>query len=115
MDWLGLTGFFDFGFFPEDRTHFEQVRILRPASHYVFDNNGYLIQNGRYFHWWYKPDWKRSYLDTIDEFGDIIGNVLTDCTYGSQIAIPISGGLDSRTTVAVITRPDGLVTQNDHF
>ena len=28
LDWLGLTGFFAFGFFPQDRTHFEDVRML---------------------------------------------------------------------------------------
>ena len=42
LDWEGLTGFLGFGFFPGDRTFYEDVRILRPASHYTFDAEGRL-------------------------------------------------------------------------
>ena len=103
LDWIGLTGFFGFGFFPQDRTYFEDVRILRPASHYVFDENGRLQSQKRYWQWWHEPDPRRSYDDTVREFDDVLSDVLTDQTKEGRIAIPISGGLDSRTTVAVIT------------
>jgi hypothetical protein len=33
LDCRGLLGFFSFGFFPQDRTHYEDVRILRPNWH----------------------------------------------------------------------------------
>jgi asparagine synthase (glutamine-hydrolysing) len=103
LDWLGLLGFFTFGFFPQDRTYFENVRILRPAVHYVFDRNGLLISEKRYWDWFYNPDRKRSYSDTVTEFANILDRVISDQTYHGRIAIPISGGLDSRTTVASVT------------
>ncbi|MGH7410397.1 MAG: hypothetical protein ACREJ6_04960, partial [Candidatus Methylomirabilis sp.] len=104
LDWVGLTGFFGFGFFPQDRTFFEDVRILRPASHYVFDETGRLLREDRYWQWRHEPDGRRSYDDTVAEFGQVLGDVLADQIHDGRIAVPISGGLDSRTTVAVMTR-----------
>ena len=40
MDQTGLTGFFGFGFFPQDRTYFKDIRILQPATRYIFGANG---------------------------------------------------------------------------
>jgi hypothetical protein len=36
LDWTGLAGFFALGFFPQDRTYYEDCRVLRPGSHYEF-------------------------------------------------------------------------------
>lgn len=104
LDWAGLAGFFGFGFFPQDRTFFEDVRILRPASHYVFDKTGGLLREERYSQWRHEPDRNRSYDDTVAELGQVLDTVLADQTQDGRIAIPISGGLDSRTTVAVMTQ-----------
>ncbi len=104
LDWVGLTGFFAFGFFPGDHTFFTDVRILRPASHYVFDGHGRLLKHERYWQWWHEPDRKRSYEDTVAEFAEVFHMVLDDMTKSGRVAVPISGGLDSRSTVAAITR-----------
>ncbi len=104
LDWAGLTGFFSFGFFPADRTFFDDVRILRPASHWVFDATGRPIAAERYWDWIHAPEPRRSYLRTVDEFADVLHRVLDDQATG-RLAVPISGGLDSRTTVAALTRP----------
>jgi hypothetical protein len=100
LDWQGLTGFFGFGFFPQDRTYFEDVRILQPASHYVFDEHGALKQRERYWAWRHEPDRKRSYEDTVAAFHSAFSEVMRDLLRDQRIAIPISGGLDSRTTLA---------------
>ncbi len=102
LDWAGLTGFFTFGFFPEDRTQFEDVRILQPASHYVFDEHGARCSQERYWQWHHAPDTSRSYDDTVSEFARIFGEVMADHLRTGRIAVPISGGLDSRTTVAAM-------------
>lgn len=103
LDWLGLTGFFGLGFFPEDRTYYEDVRILRPASHYIFDENGRLLSRKRYWHWWHQPDVHRTYEDTIAQFAGLLTEIMTDLTQDGRIALPISGGLDSRSTVAALS------------
>lgn len=104
LDWTGLTGFFAYGFFPQDRTFFEDLRILRPATHYVFDDEGCLLQQERYWQWWHQPDEQRSYDDTVAQFDQVLNEVLDDYARHERIALPISGGLDSRTTVASLTR-----------
>jgi hypothetical protein len=103
LDWYGLAGFFSWGFFPQDRTHYEVVRLLRPATCYVFDENGQLCQEKRYWQWAHEPDKGRSYEDTVAEFAAIFEEVLAGQTADGRIALPISGGLDSRSIVAAVT------------
>lgn len=104
LDWLGLTGFFSLGFFPQDRTHFEDVRIVPPASHFTFSDSGELLASRRYWEWWHSVDERRNYDETVAEFGRVFGEVMSDHSRDGRIAIPISGGLDSRTAIAAITR-----------
>jgi len=108
LDWPGLIGFLACGFFPGDKTFFADVRILRPASHYVFDENGLLLTQERYWQWRHEPEANRSYDDTVAEFARIFQEVMRDHTGGGRVALPISGGLDSRSTIAAITPGSGL-------
>ena len=78
LDWQAIAGFFAFGFLPQDRTFFDDVRILRPASHYVFDASGRMVREERYWNWRHEPDPRRSYDDTVDEFAGILHRVLDD-------------------------------------
>jgi asparagine synthase (glutamine-hydrolysing) len=103
VDWVGLTGFFSFGFFPEDRTFFEDVRIVRPGMRKVFDANGRPLREERTWTWRHEPDGRRSYDETVEEFGEVLEEILTEHAAGCRLAVPISGGLDSRTTVAALT------------
>lgn len=102
LDWLGLTSFFICGFFLQDRTQYEDVRILRPATHLVLDENGQCCQEERTWNWTYQPDRGRSYNDTIAEFNYHFQTVMNEQLSDGRVAIPISGGLDSRSTVAAI-------------
>jgi asparagine synthase (glutamine-hydrolysing) len=108
LDSHSLTGFFGFGFFPQDRTFFEDVRILRPATRYVFSATGAELSAARYWNWKYDPAVKRGYEDTVAEFGAVFDTVMRDQLRHGRIAVPISGGLDSRCTVAAIkgSRPN---------
>jgi asparagine synthase (glutamine-hydrolysing) len=111
LDWPALTAFCSVGFFPDTHTQFEDVHLLRPASHYVFGRDGAMLRGERYWNWWHRPDPARSYEDTVDRFAAVLDEVLDDVTSARRIAVPISGGLDSRTAVASLTRgtaPDGL-------
>lgn len=111
LDWEGITGFLGFGLFPGDRTYYEDVRILRPASHYTFDAEGRLVGQERYWDWRYAPDRTRSYEDTVSEFATIFEKVIREQVGDGPVALPISGGLDSRSTVAPLPAgaiPSGL-------
>ncbi|MGE5718165.1 MAG: hypothetical protein ACM369_16070 [Acidobacteriota bacterium] len=106
VDWAGLTGFFSFGFFPEDRTFFEDVRIVRPGMRKVLDASGRPLREERTWTWRHEPDGRRSYDETVGEFGEVLGEILGEHAAGRRLAVPISGGLDSRTTVAALTGGD---------
>jgi hypothetical protein len=92
------------GFFPEDRTHFEEVQILRPASHHVFDSTGLIVREERYWQWQHRPDNATRFEDAVEMFGSTLSAVMRDDTARGRIAVPISGGLDSRTTVALLPK-----------
>lgn len=102
IDWEGLAGFCAWGFFPQDRTHFADMRILRPATHYHFDKNGRLLGQERYWQWHHKPNLRRSYDETLVELDTVLRTVLGEQLTRDRVAVPISGGLDSRTTVALV-------------
>ncbi len=103
LDWQGLTGYFAFGFFPQDRTFFDDVRIVRPATHVVWDREGRLVSQSRYWNWEFNPARARSYNDTVEQFGETLTRILRDYTASGRLVLPISGGLDSRTIAAVIS------------
>lgn len=102
LDWSALAGFFGFGFFPEDRTFYRDVRVLRRATHTVLDAGGQVLASKRYWEWRHVPDERRSYDDTVDEFGARFGVVMRELLAKGRVAVPISGGLDSRSTVAEV-------------
>ena len=102
IDWEAITGFMAFGFFPQDRTFYKDVYILRPASHYEFDEFGRLVRHERYWEWYHEPYVNRSFQDTVTEFADCFHEVVRDLVRDGRVAVPISGGLDSRSTVAAL-------------
>jgi len=105
LDGEALCGFFACGFFPADRTWFDDVRILRPATHHVFDAHGARVAEERYVSWRRAADGRRSMADAAAELADLLRRVLAEQTSSGRVAVPISGGLDSRTTVAMVTEP----------
>jgi asparagine synthase (glutamine-hydrolysing) len=106
FDESGLLGFFAFGFFPQNRTYYKNVRILRPATHEIFNSSGTLISSQRYWNWSFQPDQQRSYDDTVAEFGNLLRDIMNDLCRSGRIALPISGGLDSRSAVAAAPAAD---------
>ncbi len=112
LDWDALTAFFSFGFFPSDRTYFTDVKILEPASRYVFDEFGQLKDKVRYWNWAFNPNFRRSYSDTVDEFGLIFNKVIHEHCSDARVAMPISGGLDSRSAIAALQASASLTPRS---
>lgn len=100
LDTLGIAGFFSHGFFPADRTYFEDVRVVGPARRCSLDVGSW-DEGRRYWHWRHRPDPDRSYRRTLDQFIDLFRGLMSEIDRG-DLAIPISGGLDSRLTVAAL-------------
>lgn len=107
LDWSGLAGFFMWGFYPAERTSYANIRFLPPASHTVLDAQGSIINQSRYWNWQYAPALQRSFNDTVAQFADVFHQVIRSAIAGRRIALPISGGLDSRSAIAALpAQPD---------
>lgn len=107
-DWVGITGFCGFGFYPADRTPFEDVRILRPAAHHTFDAEGRHLSATRYWEWPAEPVRGRPDDALVDDFHDRWTSVLDRQIRGGSIVVPLSGGLDSRTIVGTVSGPEPI-------
>ena len=98
LDWPGLTSFFACGFLLGEATFWRDVRCLAPARHH--DVAGARTSK-RYWRWSHAPE-RRSYDDTVDAFAQVFDSVVDETTRSGHIALPLSGGLDSRALAAAV-------------
>ena len=102
VDARALRSLLTYGFFLGDSTHFDDVRVLRPATHYTLDRTGRRLTEERYLSWSDSepaPDG-----DVVERFDGLLRTVVGDLASDQTVALPISGGLDSRSTVAALSR-----------
>jgi len=102
LDYEALTGFFTFGFFPKDRTFFRNIKIISPSTQLTVGDDGKQIQEKRLWSWNHAPDTELSFDDTVDAFAALFHQVIHEQVHGRRVALPISGGLDSRSTIAAL-------------
>jgi hypothetical protein len=96
----GIAEFFHFGFFIGNSTYWEGVELLPAATHTILDGIGKVISQFRYWQWHYDPSSSLTYDEAIDQFHELFRTVLTGQVSQKRIALPLSGGLDSRGTLA---------------
>jgi asparagine synthase (glutamine-hydrolysing) len=101
IDPQGLGEFISCGTVMEDRTLFEGIRVLPPASAWVF-RNGSLENKGSYFH---PREWEEQ--ETLDpesyyrELREVFSQNLSRYFDGDErIAMSLTGGLDTRMIMA---------------
>jgi asparagine synthase (glutamine-hydrolysing) len=107
LDWEALAAFAAFGFFPGARAFYQDVSVLRPAHCYTFDVDGQIEGVERYWTWDLEPNGERGFDRTVEEFGEIFLPVMREHLASGRVAVPVSGGLDSRSTVAAVPRDRG--------
>lgn len=105
LDWEGITGFFGMGFFPGTKTYLESIQILAPASYYHFDAALNLVGAKRYWNWTITSN-AHDEAEHHAVLNSAISNSLRHATNGHRIALPISGGLDSRMLAGIVSRED---------
>ncbi len=106
LDWPAIGGFLKFGFFLGENTYWKNTKVIGPATHLVLDEKGTVVSNTRYWQWQYEPDQTLSPDAAVKEFGEIFNEVLLEMSSNKNLALPLSGGLDSRSTLAVLGKPD---------
>ncbi len=106
LDWSAIGGFLKFGFFLGEKTYWQNTRVISAATHLILGEEGTIVSNTRYWKWHYEPDHRLSPDAAVEEFGEIFKDVLLNLVSKKNLALPLSGGLDSRSTLAVLGKPD---------
>lgn len=107
LDWEGLATFFAFGFFLDDRTYYQDIRILQPASVYRIGADGTLRSHQRYWRWQHEVDERRTYEQTVEQYDTLLKQAVSRCLTG-RIMLPLSGGLDSRSLAYAMPREKAI-------
>jgi len=105
LDWGAIGGFVRLGWYPADRLPVSGVRLLRPATDERWRADGAHDSARRWQGWEHDPDPRRTVTEAAADFGRVLDEVLDDEATAVTLGLPISGGLDSRVTVASLTRP----------
>ena len=106
LDWSAIGGFLKFGFFLGDNTYWQNTKVISPATHLILEKEGTVVSNTRYWQWHYEPEPRMSPDAAVEEFSKNFRDVLLEMISNKNLALPLSGGLDSRSTLAVLGKPD---------
>lgn len=102
INWEAVQHFVKYGFYPEDRTQYKQINLVPPATAITFDKNFKLKNRKEYWCWHYNPDSRRRFTDSLDAYHDCLVDIMSQLSHSNApLAVPISGGLDSRETFAL--------------
>ena len=107
LDWEGIATFLGLGFFLDDRTWHTDVRQLAAGSHHVFDASLTLQRSTRWAHWEHEPDTARDEAATLDALDAALAESTADVQGRDGLALPLSGGLDSRTLLGLLAPRGG--------
>lgn len=102
LDREALAAFCMIGFQPGDRTLVEGVRMLRPATRTVLDATGRLVSQGRYWEWTHNVDATLTRDEAVEAFAAVWQEVVDELAGAGRVAVPLSGGLDSRCAAAAL-------------
>lgn len=89
------------GFFMDDDTYWKDLVCLLPAHNHVLDEKGYLIESTPNFNWHYSP--KPIDFDTaLEEYVALLTKITKAQIGDSNVILPLSGGLDSRSLALIL-------------
>lgn len=103
LDWKAISSFFAMGYFPGHQTYLKTLSIMLPASCYSFDADFNLADHHRYWNWAHNPKQIDS-NETIAQLNEILSSSISHATQNKKLAVPISGGLDSRMLTGIIAK-----------
>lgn len=106
VDQQGLADFMALGYSTQDRTFFENIKLLPPASVATFNRDGNLSIQKYWdysFHSEDDPLWLEE--DYVDQFAEILTKATKRQIYPDKsIGLPLSGGYDSRALAGILDR-----------
>ena len=105
IDEYAFANLMTFGYVLDDRTLFEDIKLLPPASIAIVQDGNFSIRKYWDYSFYEEGDSRLSEDEYIDAFADKITLAVKKRVNGvNRLALPLSGGLDSRTMAAVLYR-----------
>ncbi len=101
LDFKAICVFTALGFFLDDDTYWLDTKVLRPATINTIDDNGFLIDSKKWFHWHYTPR-EITIDDATSEFTHLFEAIIKEGVSDKNVILPLSGGLDSRTQAVAL-------------
>ncbi|PKQ46750.1 asparagine synthase [Confluentibacter flavum] len=90
------------GFFLDQDTYFKEQNVLKPACKYEINNETQtILSETSYFKWHYSPV-ERSFTEIVDEFAQLFETIIKEQVGDTNVILPLSGGLDSRTQAVAL-------------
>ena len=89
------------GFFLAEDCYYLNQKALKPGHLYSFGPNGEITSEKPYFRWHYSPR-NISFKEAVEDFSQIFNKIIFEQGKNSNLVLPISGGLDSRTIAGAI-------------
>jgi len=105
IDEFAFANLMSYGYVLEDRTLFEDIKLLPPASILTVQSNNLTIN--KYWDYSFYEEWelRLSEDEYIDAFAEKLTRAVEKRVKGiDRLALTLSGGLDSRTMAAVLYR-----------
>lgn len=100
LDFKAICVFVATGFFLDDDTYFNELKVLKPAHNYILDvGQKQIISATPYFKWHYSP-LERPIEQIVVEFAELFETIIKEEVSNRKVILPLSGGLDSRTQAA---------------
>ncbi|CAN5521893.1 hypothetical protein BH23BAC1_BH23BAC1_15600 [soil metagenome] len=100
LDLKAICFFVSTGFFPDDATYYNQIKVIPPAT--IIDNDD-PIKAKTYWQWHYSPR-DISFKQAVEEFAHVFETITLEQTHNKKIILPLSGGLDSRSQAAALDK-----------
>ncbi|MAO50402.1 MAG: asparagine synthase [Pusillimonas sp.] len=97
------------GFFLDSDTYWKNKKVLPAAYDNKLDDNGFLIESKPWFQWHYSPR-DISFEAALEEFTALFEQIISEQHTDSNVILPLSGGLDSRTQAVAIAKLKKPVT-----
>lgn len=102
LKYESVVDWFTFGKVLGDKTFFEGIKVLPPASIMVYDGDSLSMKN--YWDFNYKPDYGKSEEEFVDELISTFKNaVKIRMKDNYRYGLTLSGGLDSRVVLAAMS------------
>lgn len=102
LNYKAICAFVTTGFFLEQDTFFNELKVLKSGFDYEIGNEkNEITSENQYFKWHYTPI-ERPLSEIVSEFADLFETILKEQIGTKKVILPLSGGLDSRTLAVAL-------------